>query len=636
MTDEPRAPLADVELREREEQYRSIFEGTTDGLVISDMEGYVVEANPAFCRISGYSRDVLIGMHGTALTHPDSLYTVEQSLRAIREGGELHYQGLGLRNDGSVCPAEVHAGTFTYKGQRHMLAVVRDITDRVRAEQELRKQAEQLREREEQYRSIFESSLNAILIADRDGFIVEANPAACTRYGYTHNELVGLHGTALVHPDFRDVIEESWQTIRAGTPFSRQVIAVRKDGSHFYSEGRAVGFMYRGEPHVLSVGEDITERVKVQELLEQRVEERTRELTGLLEVSRRVGSMLELDPLLSLVLDELKTVIDYGAAGILMVEGDMVQVLDFRGPVPHPHLRTPVPASGWPEWEQVQRGQTVIVDDRRNAEAPFLLRSYLAAPMTVRDRVIGALSVSHASRGYFTEHHASLLQSFANQAAVAIENARLYEKAQELAALEERQRLARELHDSVTQALYGIGLAAETTRLLLEQDPARAGQANATVQTLAKAGMTEMRALLFELRPESLEWEGLTAALQKQANALEARYTIPVETTLCAEPATSLPVKEALYRIAQEALHNAIKHAQPTRMEVRLECATGGILLEVRDDGRGFDPGGSFPGHLGLHTMRERATKLGGAVNIESAPGKGTRVRARMPSANRP
>jgi len=636
MIEEPQASLADAELREREEQYRSIFEATTDGLVISDMHGYVVEANPAFCRISGYSRDELIGVHGTALTHADSLYTVEQSLRAIREGGELHYQGLGLRKDGSVCPAEVHVGTFTYKGQPHMLAVVRDITDRVQTEEQLREQAEQLREREEQYRSIFETSLNAILIADQDGFIVEANPAACKRYGYAHNELIGLHGRDLVHPDFHDVVDEARQTIRVGKPFSRQVIGVRKDGSHFHSEGRAVGFMYRGEPHVLSVGEDITERVKAQELLEQQVEERTRELTGLLEVSRRVGSTLELDPLLGLVLDELKTVIDYGAAGILVVEGDVVQVLEFRGPVPHPHLRTPVPASDWPEWEQVRRGQTVIVDDRRDRTDPFLLRSYLAAPMTVRDRVIGGLSVSHASPGYFTAHHASLLQSFANQAAVAIENARLYEKAQELAALEERQHLARELHDSVTQALYGIGLAAETTRLLLERDPARAGQSNATVQSLAEAGMAEMRALLFELRPESLELEGLTAALQKQANALGARYEIPVETTLCGEPATSLPVKEALYRIAQEALHNAIKHAHPTRMELRLDCAHNEVLLEVRDDGRGFDPSGSFPGHLGLRSMSERAAKLGGIVDIESAPGKGTRVRARMPSADRP
>ena len=629
MIEEPQARLADAELREREEQYRSIFEATTDGLVISDMEGYVVEANPAFCQMSGYSRDELIGMHGTALTHPDSLYTVEQSLRAIREGGELHYQGLGLRKDGSVCPAEVHVGTFTYKELPHMLAVVRDITDRVRA-------AEQLREREEAYRSIFESSLNAILIADQDGFIVEANPAACQWYGYAHNELVGLHGRDLVHPDFHDVVDEARQTIRAGKPFSRQVIGVRKDGSQFHTEGRAVGFMYRGEPHVLSVGEDITERVKAQELLEQRVEERTRELTGLLEVSRTVGSTLELDPLLGVVLDELKTVIDYGAAGILVVEGDVVQVLDFRGPVPHPHLRMPVPASGWPEWEQVRRGQTVIVDDRRDPRDPFLLRSYLAAPMTVRDRVIGGLSVSHASPGYFTAHHASLLQSFANQAAVAIENARLYEKAQELAALEERGRLARELHDSVTQALYGIGLAAETTRLLLEHDPPRAAQSNATVQALAKAGMAEMRALLFELRPESLELEGLTAALQKQATALEARHEIPVLTTLCQEPATSLPVKEALYRIAQEALHNAIKHAHPTRVELRLDCAHNEVLLEVRDDGRGFDPSGSFPGHLGLRSMRERAAKLGGTVDIESAPGKGTRVRACMPSGDRP
>jgi signal transduction histidine kinase len=255
--------------------------------------------------------------------------------------------------------------------------------------------------------------------------------------------------------------------------------------------------------------------------------------------------------------------------------------------------------------------------------------------MMIRDQVIGGLTVSHASPGYFTTHHASLLRSFASQTAVAIENARLYEKAQELAALEERSRLARELHDSVSQALYGIGLAAETTRLLLDTDPARAARSNATVLSLAQAGMAEMRALIFELRPESLELEGLAGALQKQTQALEARYEIPVESTLCGEPAASLPVKEALYRIAQEALHNAIKHAQPTRMELRLECARDEVRLEVRDDGRGFDPSGSFPGHLGLRSMEERAARLGGTVEIDSSPGKGTRVRVRLPAAGR-
>jgi signal transduction histidine kinase len=201
-----------------------------------------------------------------------------------------------------------------------------------------------------------------------------------------------------------------------------------------------------------------------------------------------------------------------------------------------------------------------------------------------------------------------------------------------MAALEERQRLARELHDSVSQALYSIGLGARTARTLIERDPVQAIPPLDYVLSLAQAGIAEMRALIFELRPESIEDEGLAAALQKQADAVSGRHEIPVTATLCGEPDVSLPVKEALYRIAQEALHNTVKHAQATHIDVRLTCNAEEVVLEVRDDGRGFDTATSFPGHLGLRSMPERAARAGGSVTIESAPGTGTAIHARFPT----
>ena len=141
-----------------------------------------------------------------------------------------------------------------------------------------------------------------------------------------------------------------------------------------------------------------------------------------------------------------------------------------------------------------------------------------------------------------------------------------------------------------------------------------------------------MRALLFDLRPESLEIEGLVAGLQKQAEALTARHEIPVEMALGQEPHAPLPVKEALYRIAQEAMHNTFKHAQATQVHLSLSGSDGESILEIRDNGIGFDPGGSFPGHVGLHSMEERATRLGGRLEVESAAGRGTRIRARIPT----
>lgn len=207
---------------------------------------------------------------------------------------------------------------------------------------------------------------------------------------------------------------------------------------------------------------------------------------------------------------------------------------------------------------------------------------------------------------------------------------RLYAQAQELAALQERQRLARELHDSISQALYGIGLGAQTAREALETDPEQVRSSLDYVINLTEAGLAEMRALIFELRPESLETEGLVAALMKQIAVLCTRYRLVVNAELGDEPEISLDQKEILYRIAQEALHNTIKHARASSVTLRLTREAREILLVICDDGKGFDSSASFPGHLGLRSMLERVTKGGGTLSIKSEPGQGTCIKARL------
>jgi signal transduction histidine kinase len=206
----------------------------------------------------------------------------------------------------------------------------------------------------------------------------------------------------------------------------------------------------------------------------------------------------------------------------------------------------------------------------------------------------------------------------------------LYEQAQELASLQERQRLARELHDSVSQVLYSIGLGAHTARGALEDDPEQAIASIDYVLALSEAGLAEMRALIFELRPESMELEGLLAALSRQVAVLRTRYKLTVNADLGEEPNLSLEMKQALYRIAQEALHNIVRHARASVVELLLTGLANEIMLEVRDNGKGFDTSTPFPGHLGLRSMQERATKMGGTFTIESIPGQGTYVSVRV------
>jgi PAS domain S-box-containing protein len=525
--------------------------------------------------------------------------------------------------------------------------VMVDITERKRAE-------EAVREKEEQYRAIFESTGDGLIISDLDGYVVEANPAACALHGYAREEFVGLHGDDFHPPEHRHTYGAYTATVAAGHEFHTQGphLHLRKDGTPFPVEVHGRTFAYNGQPHVLGSVKDITERVQAYQLLEQRVAERTRELSTLLDISRTIASTLELTPLLRLLLEQIKLVADYSRASVGVVEGENLTTLGTSTPAA---AETPDELTGVryplariaPIWEIISRGEPVILPDL-HADGPLErcfreaagvryatrfgdLHAWLAVPLRHRDQVIGLLALSSTTPGAYTPRHAALIMAIANQAAIAIENARLYEQAQQLAALEERQRLARELHDSVSQALYGIVLGAQTARTLLNRDPGQLAGPLEYVHGLAEAGLAEMRALIFELRPESLETEGLVAALTKQAAALGTRHEIEVETAFDEEPSSRLAVKEALYRIAQEALHNVVKHAGASRVEVRLTSQDAVLILEVHDDGVGFEAGGTFPGHLGLTSMRERASAAGGTLEVESTPGHGTAIRARIP-----
>ncbi|MGY1708318.1 GAF domain-containing sensor histidine kinase [Geodermatophilus sp. SYSU D00758] len=230
----------------------------------------------------------------------------------------------------------------------------------------------------------------------------------------------------------------------------------------------------------------------------------------------------------------------------------------------------------------------------------------------------------------------AFLKVVANDAATVVGNLLLLSATREKVSLAERQHLARELHDSVSQALYGIGLGARTIRELLDRDPSRITGAADYVLQLAEEGLTEIRDLIFQMRPESPDREGLRAALTREADAVRARHGIVVETFLDDVPTCSVQVQHTLYRIAQEALHNAARHAHARRVEVRLRAHGSTLALDVDDDGVGFRPDDEYPQHLGLRSMRERAAMIGGALEIDSSPGAGTRVRLTVPSESAP
>ncbi|MEV8515668.1 sensor histidine kinase [Dactylosporangium sp. NPDC051484] len=202
-----------------------------------------------------------------------------------------------------------------------------------------------------------------------------------------------------------------------------------------------------------------------------------------------------------------------------------------------------------------------------------------------------------------------------------------------LAAAAEPARLARDLHDSVVQTLYGISLGAGTAAELLYGNPAHAEASLAWIKATAAAGLTDLRGIILRLRPETLVGAGLATALK---GVFETLHAAPGRAgwglELDADPPVSPQVEEALYRIALEALGNAARHAEASQVTVRLAGDDSHVVLEVIDDGVGFSPDEPHPGRLGVRSMRERAALLGGTLDIHSAPGAGTVIRAALPT----
>jgi len=260
----------------------------------------------------------------------------------------------------------------------------------------------------------------------------------------------------------------------------------------------------------------------------------------------------------------------------------------------------------------------------------------MGVPLVVGTEVYGGLIFYYTRPQAFDEEQIQTALTFAQQAALAIENASLRSRVGKAAVAEERNRIARELHDSVSQALYGIGLGTRTARTLLDRadvtEEVRASLAAPLDYTLSlgEAGLAEMRALIFELRPDALETEGLVAALRKQTEALRVRHKLDVQEQFCDEPPLPFSTKEAFYRVAQEALNNIVKHAHARRVTLSLACDREELALEIHDDGVGFDTEAGHPGHLGLLTMRERMEQLGGRLTVRSTRGTGTTVLAHL------
>jgi nitrate/nitrite-specific signal transduction histidine kinase len=371
---------------------------------------------------------------------------------------------------------------------------------------------------------------------------------------------------------------------------------------------------------------------------------RAEQLQVINKVGQRIASILSVDELLEEIMRLVKKTLGYYWVSIGLVEGDELVVKagssslwEKRNDRP---ARFKVGEEGIMNWV-AQSGEPLLAPDMsQEPHYHFMpesseIYSEVAVPIQAKGTVIGVLDVQSKRPNAFDEQDLNVLQSLAHQAAIAIENARLYQQAQQLAVMEERNRLARDLHDSVTQSMYAVTLFAEATGRLLRAGNLKLATENLReLQQTAQEALREMRLLIFELRPSVLGESGLVAALQARLEAVESRTGLEATFKVDGQDGRLSPeVEEGLYRIAQEALNNALKHAQARHITVHLCQEPTLVMLEIGDDGVGFDPTTTCQqGGLGLQGMQERATQLGAKLLVQSQPGAGTRVKVKVQS----
>jgi PAS domain S-box-containing protein len=499
---------------------------------------------------------------------------------------------------------------------------------------------------ERYYRSIFEAASDGLIIHDvENDCVVEANPAAAGMHGYGREEFISLSPTTLIHPESQHLFGEYVQAVQSGGMPERLVVHVRRDGTLFYAEWHGAPITYRGRRCLLSVVRDVSDRVQAERLLQQRVQARTREQSTLLEISQTLASALELRP--ALILDQLRVIIEYSRAGLFALEDSALVALAIRGPQQmqqaapfrvrldgsdtlavlfnrHRPIRI---ADVWSADPAAQYLRSLL--DEQSAVLLEGMRAWMWVPLVVKGRVIGGVGVAHPEQDYFTAHHADLALTVANQAAITMVNAELYERAQALAAVHERQRLAQNLHDAVNQSLFSAGLIAEVLPRLWERDPDEGRRSLEDLRRLTRGALAEMRALLAELRPSILTDTDLGDLLRQLGSAFTGRTNIPVAVTVTGQEHMPAEVQVAFYRVCQEGLNNIGKHAEADQVAIHLQCDPGVIELELCDDGRGFDPAHIAPGRSGLGMMRERAEAVGAMLSIASQPEHGTEITIR-------
>lgn len=374
---------------------------------------------------------------------------------------------------------------------------------------------------------------------------------------------------------------------------------------------------------ILNIAVDVTEQTKLQQNLERLIAERTRELQVLLDVTAAANRSLDLKETLATTLDLIVALVGASRAGVMLLDEPTGELI--------PYSLRPVRDVASDDLEKMLSTCRSVLDDGAAlyiAPDPEegLLEPGALIPLESRGDRLGVLVIVGSQGGAFSTAQLALFQSIADQLGVAVENARLFARSEQAAVTAERNRLARDLHDAVTQTLFSSSMIADVLPKIWERNPDEGRRRLEELRQLTRGALSEMRTLLVELRPAALADTDLGDLLEHQVNAFIARTRLQVGFERSVSYNPPVEVKEAFYRIAQEAFNNIARHAEAAQVRVRLDGEPGKMDLTIQDDGVGFDAQTLEHEGLGLGIMRERARSIGARLEVVSRPGRGTRL----------
>ncbi len=554
---------------------------------------------------------------------------------------EKHYVAT-LKGEATTFDYESHRLGMTYRvrtfpaynDQKQVIGgvvIANDVTEVLRTQSLIFAQ-------ERQYLAIVEDQTELICRYDANGLLTFVNSAFCRSFNTSVPAAIGTPFIRFFDQHGQEQLRKSVAMLsfeHASITNERMLHRSGEKPRWMRWTDRAIysqdGILFQYQ----SIGHDITAQMEASS-----AEREQRELANaLLDIAAVLNSTLNLSNVFKRILDNIGRVVPHDTANLMLIEGDMARVVRTRGYSAHAKAiveKQQLSIIRTKHLEEMYRtGMVFNMPNVSEASSRWTLvsegvtiRSYLGAPICLHGQIIGFLNLESRLPNAIQDVPDKWVQAFTDSAAIAIRNAQLYERAQNAAIVEERQSIARDLHDAVSQTLFSANMIADALPYMWERDIIGVQHKLKEMRQLTHHAMAELRTMLHELRPQTL----VNTFFDDLVNQLTRSYGMRTPTAFTVESTghegTELPVdvKVALYRITQEAINNIVNHAEATSAHVHIDRTSQSLIVKITDNGKGFEIDRSYPGHHGLRIMRERSLKIGAQLNIRSRPSYGTCV----------